>query len=186
MGCLPLLGASRWTFVLHGSAKKGVRIRTGSWLQTICYAEYSPERMGLILQNPSLPLLFPLSTQKISQPMHGSQMIYTAWITNNILIAQRHTYIHISTHLLTTYFPWPRTMSWKVFSFFRQLTWWGESGLEDLVTLLMAYGQLTKAVVESVGHPRWVDAISWACISGVESKAQPERAEPDSAMAWWK
>ena len=96
-----------------------------------------------------------------------------------------HTFAK-STHLLTTYFPWPRTMSWKVFSFFRQLTWWGESGLEDLVTLLMAYEQRTKAVVESVGHPRWVDAISWACISGVESKAQPESAEPDSAMAWWK
>ena len=31
----------------------------------------------------------------------------------------------------------------------------------------------TKAVVESVGQPRCVAAISWAWLSGVESKAQP-------------
>ena len=32
---------------------------------------------------------------------------------------------------------------------------------------------LTRDAVESVGQPRWVAAISWACSSGVESKAQP-------------
>ena len=35
------------------------------WLEAIFFAEYSPERMELILQNPSLPLLFPLSTQNM-------------------------------------------------------------------------------------------------------------------------
>ena len=119
---------------------------------------------------------------------HGSQ-------GNVMHIAQHNGNVcfHISTHLLTTYFPWARTMSWKVFSFFRQFTWWNESGLgtgyepDDIYcTLLLMCKQPTKAVVESVGHPRWVDAISWAWLSGLESKAQPERAEPDSAIAWWK
>ena len=56
------------------------------------------------------------------------------------------------------------TMSSCVFSFLTQLIRFGSESV----------GQSMKA------------ATSLACFSGVESKAQLDRAEPDSAMACWK
>ena len=46
---------------------------------------------------------------------------------------------------------------------------------------------LTRDVVESVGQPRWVAAISWAWSSGVESKAQPGRHfQIERSPTWFK
>ena len=46
------------------------------------------------------------------------------------------------------------------------------------------FKQLIILELESIGQPRNVPAISFACFSGSESKAQLEIALPDSAIAF--
>ena len=130
-------------------------------LEVICFAEYSPERMELILQNPSLPLLFPLSTQN----MGHKEMSCTLHSTTAM---SAFTYPHICLpHIFHGQGQCPGKSSHSSDSSpgGRNQVWELDMNLmiftaHTHVELLLMCEQPTKAVVESVGHPRWVDAIS--------------------------
>ena len=120
-GWSPLSGACQWTSLHRGSAKKISDVPRVSVLLiaptiTISINIYlSARNRAAETHLCHRPLAF-LQGRVLS--LDGSENNRCHWLG-----CSHHWHHWLSQNVLTTYFPWPRTISWKVFSFFRQFTW---------------------------------------------------------------